>query len=482
MKFVFTLSIFILLSTLVFSQASSNTLSDSTEVNNLNIRGYDHRLIDADQSILYATKALSLAKKINYTNGIAESYRIIGIGKSYLDQNEQAIENYLNALNYFKQSRNKEGEAKVYNNIGNLYMDVDFDKSLEYLDQSLKLATELKLDPLLASLYGNIGNIYQRKKNYNQALASYEKSVTLFKKLNIPTGITQALQNMGVAYFKINRIDKAEDYLKQAIQKAKENDLNNTIARTNTTLALVYIAKQQYKEAEAAIQEGITYAKIVKDPRLEYDYTYTSYQLEFKRKNFQKALAYLKQVYTQDSITYANNVSDKISLTEVQHRQQEKQRENELTIAKQRYTQTLFWASTIVACLAFIVIFLLNRSVKKSARSNKQLTLLNEEVSKQKEDLDRINQTLEEIIDDRTRDLQIKNKKLSEYSSHLSHQIRGPVATLKGLMILEKDKLIEQEEFVMQLRRCIYDIDDKIININETLNNNEKKSLKAKEA
>ena len=134
-------------------------------------------------------------------------------------------------------------------------------------------------------------------------------------------------------------------------------------------------------------------------------------------------------------------------------------------------------ASSAVAALAFFAIFLLIRNNRKSAKTNKQLVQLNQEVFQQKEDLNRINHSLEEIIDERTKDLKIKNNKLSEYSSHLSHQIRSPVATIKGLLILETDKLIDQEEFIEQLQVCVQDIDNKIMNINETLNNDEKHSL-----
>jgi signal transduction histidine kinase len=181
--------------------------------------------------------------------------------------------------------------------------------------------------------------------------------------------------------------------------------------------------------------------------------------------------------YKQDSLKYVSNVTDKISLLESQHNQLEKQKESELIIARQRYTQTLFLASSIVALLAFFVIFLLIKNMKKTQLTNNELTRLNQEISTQKDDLDRTNQNLEEIIEDRTKDLKIKNKKLSEYSSHLSHQIRSPVATLKGLMLLENDNLIDQGEFVEQMAKCINDLDDKIMNINENLNNPTKSSL-----
>lgn len=454
-----------------------NGSEDTSKVIELNNLGFKNRLIDPEQTIKYAIKALSLAKSLKYTNGIAEAYRVNGVGKYYLNQNEAAIENYLTALTYFKQSKNLEGEAKVYNNIGNLYREIDYEKALENFEKSLKLAQKLEIKDLIAGLYLNMGTIYLRKEEYDPALSYYDKSLLMFTKLDNTIGITQSLQNLGLIYFNLNQLDKSEDYLIEARKKAKENELNNSIASINLTLSSVYISQEKFEDAEKTIFEGASFAKLAKSPKLDYDYILTSYELEYKRKNYERALYYLQRVYKQDSITYKSNVSDKISLLEAQHRQLEKQRENELTIARQRYTQILFWASSIVAILAFIVIFLLVKNVRKSAVTNKELTRLNQKVSKQKDDLDRANHHLEEIIDLRTRDLKIKNNKLSEYSSHLSHQIRSPVATLKGLMLLEKDALIDKEEFVAQMRSCIHDLDDKIININENLNDPNKSSL-----
>lgn len=454
-----------------------NVSEDTSKVIELNNLGFKNRLTDPEQTIKYANKALSLAKSLKYTDGIAEAYRVNGVGKYYLNQNNAAIENYLTALTYFKQSKNLEGEAKVYNNIGNLYSEIDYEKALENFIKSLSLAQKLDIKDLIAGLYLNIGTACLRKKNYNKALTYYEKSLLMFTKLNNTIGLTQSLQNLGLIYFNLNQLDKAAGFLIEARKKAKENELNNSIASINLTLSSIYISQEKFEDAEKTIKEGASFAKLVKSPKLDYDYVLTSYELEYKRKNYERALYYLQRVYKHDSITYKSNVSDKISLLEAQHRQLEKQRENELIIARQRYTQVLFWASSIVALLALIVIFLLLKSVRKSAITNKELTRLNQKVSKQKDNLDRANHHLEEIIDLRTKDLKIKNNKLSEYSSHLSHQIRSPVATLKGLMLLEKDDLIGKEEFVAQIGTCIHDLDDKIININENLNDPNKSSL-----
>ncbi|SDL81325.1 Tetratricopeptide repeat-containing protein [Daejeonella rubra] len=458
------------------SNKITNT-TDTSEIIELNNNAFKSRLINPNITITNAKKALQLSFKLNYINGIAESYRVIGVGNSYKNSIDISIENYLNALSYFKKSKNLEGEAKVYNNIGNLYRDLDLKKSLESFNKSLKIAEKLKNKNLLAGLYLNIGTANQQSKNYTKALSDYQKSLSMFITLNNKLGIIQSNQNMGVLYLNLGDYQKAEKHLSDALKNAKEEKLNNSIAAVNLTLSSIHIAQSRFSKAEKTINEGLLYAKLLKDTKLEYNFTIVSYELENKRKNYFQALNYLQKAYKQDSAKYANNISEKISLLETQHIQLEKQKENELTIAKQKNTQILFWASSAIAAMAFLVIFLLIKNVRKSANTNKVLTRLNLEISKQKDDLDRANQNLEEIIDDRTKDLKVKNKKLSEYSSHLSHQIRSPVATLKGLMFLEKDNLIEKDEFVEQLGYCINDLDDKIININENLNNPGKSGL-----
>ncbi len=459
------------------SYANIKNISDTTQVNQLNSQAFRSRLIDPDITISKANKALKIAVKINYTNGIAESYRVIGVGNSYKNSIDIAIENYLNALSYFKKNKNLEGEAKVYNNIGNLYRDIDYTKSLENFEKSLKIATKLNIKDLIAGLKLNIGTAYQQRKNYSKALSYYLESLSMFESLNNKIGIIQSHQNLGVLYLNLRDFKSAEVHLTDALKKSKEEKLNNSIAAINLTLSSVHIAQSKFEEAEKTITEGLKYAELLQDSKLVRNYTLTSFELESKRKNYFMALTLLRKAYREDSAKYVNNISDKISLLESQHVQLEKQKENELTIARQKNTQLFLWASIWIAIMAFFVIYLLIKIVRKSAVNNRELSRLNHEISKQKDDLDMINQNLEEIIEARTKDIKIKNKKLSEYSSHLSHQIRSPVATLKGLMLLEKDELIEKDQLVEQIGLCLHDLDDKIKNINEDLNNPNKSSL-----
>lgn len=480
----YLLFLYLLISTSLSAFQKDNSLTgtkkDTTTVNEYNKLGYMARLTDPEQTITYAIRAKTLANQLNFINGEAEANRIQGIGNSYLNQRDSALSYYLIALELFKKSKNELGEAKVSNNIGNLWIDIDYDRALNYYKNALIIAQKYKLKDLIAGSYLNVGNAFYRKKNYNVALKNYEKSSSLFNEINNPIGITQSLQNRGVIYYSLNQFDEAESLLLTANAKAKEFELNSSVSSINLNLTSIYIAKSDFEKAEQFLKEGLAFAKLVKNDKIVYDFNYSYYELEKKRKNFDKALFYLKEVHDQDSVNYKKNISSNINLIQETLKQQQQQKEDQLIIERQKLSTTLFIASAIVAALAFFVIVLLIRINKKSKESNKELTSLNEEVSIQKQNVDRINHKLEEIITERTKDLIYKNQKLSEYSSHLSHQIRGPIATLKGLVMLIEGDMVKSEDVVPQIKKCVDEIDAQIMDINEALHDPTRSHLNSK--
>ncbi|MDB5122130.1 MAG: hypothetical protein JWP94_259 [Mucilaginibacter sp.] len=447
---------------------------DTAEVIKLTKHGFLMRLTDPEQTVSNASKALAIAQKIDYKAGIAESYRVMGIGNYYLDNSIKAIDNYLTALNYFTQLKDLQGEGRVYNNIGNLYRYIDYDLSLEYFQKALVIARKLSAKDLEAGLYLNIGTVYYHKKSYYQALNYYDKSATMFATLKDSVNLVQCTQNKGVMYYNLKQYSLAEKLLLEANKRAKELDLNEPVASIDLTLADLYIDQGKYNEAEKAITEGITFAIIVKSEKMQDDFKLTSYTLALKRKNYESALRYLQDIHKKDSAIYMKSNSTQINVKLEEVNQRAKTRENE---QRQAYDRVKFWAVAIVAGLLSILVGLLISNVKRKTTTNAQLTSLNAEVSRQKDNLDRINHHLEEIIDERTQDLQTKNKKLSEYSSYLSHQIRGPIATLKGLLNLEKEGLVDQQECIRMMNKSVTDIDDKIIEMSEMLHDPGKASI-----
>lgn len=459
--------IFILVSVTVYaSNVKEVTQKDTSEVIALNKNGYDNRLTNPKETVNDANRALQMALKLDYKRGIAEAYRIQGIGEYYLNRPDSALNRYFDALNQFDKINDARGMAKVYNNIGNLYQLVDYEKALEYFKQAEVIAEKYHDTSLIASLYLNMGNIYNRKTMYNRALEYYTKSYNLFTKLNNAVNLVQCLEDMGVIYYYQRNYPKAKELLLEAHARAKSMDMNSSLAAMNMTLTDIYTDESNFAEAEKYMAEGKYYSELINNAKDIYDYKHYAYELEKKRKNYEKALNYLIDIYKSDSSGYKSNVSTRLTLL-----QNEQIRSLNAFSAhkKEEISRIIFWFVTVTAGLLVVFIILLVGNVKRKATTNAQLHDLNGEISRQKDNLDRINHHLEEIIDERTKDLQIKNKKLSEYSSYLSHQIRGPIATLKGLMNLEKESLIDKEECITMMDKCVSEIDEKIVEMSDML-------------
>ncbi|MBW4889931.1 tetratricopeptide repeat protein [Mucilaginibacter sp. HMF5004] len=463
-----------LLLTFISVKAAPIMGNDTNEVKKINRQAFDNRLTNPKQTIIQARKALALAEKLEFSKGVAEANRELGIGYYYINQPDSAIQYYLTAKKFYDDTHDLKGQSRVLNNIGNLYRETDYDQAIVYFKEALNVAKALKDDDLVATCYLNLGTAYLKKKSYTIALDDYKQSYDLFTKTKNDVLIIQCLQNLGVIYYEKHELDTAKALLLQANQRAIERDLNSTVAGTNITLVRIFLAQGQFEQAKQYYNQGQTYVDILKTDRMQHDYKFLRYEMLFKLKDYKGALENLRDIYKQDSTSYIQNESVRLTLREAGYKQNEQDQKNLQIIAQQKYSRTLFIASSIVAALLAVVIFLLVNNVNRKAKINKHLTELNEQISEQKENLNQINHHLEEIIDERTKDLQVKNKKLADYSLHLSHQIRGPIATLKGLLNLERDKLIEQEECIKLMNKCVSDIDENIIDMSGMLHESSK--------
>ena len=464
---------FLLLFSYVPNKASEAvTGSEGVKLKEIDIalkHAFYNRMTDPQQTVIQGKRVLARAEQINYAEGMAEANRVIGIGYYYMNKADTAIDFYLVALSIYKEAKNQIGQAKVLNNIGNLYLTGDYDQALNYYSEALNIALKVKDDNLIGTSYLNVGNIYYRKKNFYKALQYYDQCSKLFSKVKDTINMIQCLQNTGVVYYRLRNMAEAKELLLQAHEQARVNDLNTTLARIDLTLTSIFITGKDFANAEKYWQEGLDYSELVKNPKLVEDYKYTRYELLMNKADYKDAVYTLREIYQHDSVEYKNNSTIKLTFADKQYKQLEREHENEATIERQKYNMKMFWASTIVACLLLVVIVLLVNNVNRKAQTNARLTELNTKISEQKEHLNRVNQHLEDIIDERTKDLRNKNKKLSDYSSHLSHQIRGPIATLKGLLNLEKDDLIDPVECIKLMNKCVGEIDDNIIDMSSTL-------------
>ncbi len=396
------------------------TKTDTAKVNVYNHLAFEFKESHVDSSFYYASKAVSLARKIQYTNGLANglvnqgniaiisgdyimakknftqaitlfqnllkndeknknfknglarSFASLGVIFSQESNYYAALENYQKALQLYLETNQKNSLSKAYNNIGVVYKSQGNNlKALEYFQKALKIQEQTGEQTVSVTLT-NIGVIYFEQNNSAKALQYYNKAEKFFKTINNLRG--QALLNnyFGDYYQKQNDSEKAIAYYNKALTmyESIQNKFGASLALYN--LGQLYRDQKKYAEAMTYAQKSLAYAKEIG----VLDQTYHSEKLVSELygylNNPSASLEHYKNyIVARDSITNQEN-NKKFVQAEMNFEYQKKA----ALLAEQNKRQTQFTIFSILGAILFIgLIFLIynRRQVKRRLTLQKEV-------------------------------------------------------------------------------------------------------------
>ena len=125
----------------------------------------------------------------------------------------------------------------------------DFEKGLSYGANSLELARKLIFKKGIANAHHNIGNIYDDKDNYPDALKNYFASLKIREEIGDKKGISASYGSIGIVYKEQGDYPKALEYYFKALKLFEELGDKNTIAKTLGNIGIVYRNQEDYLKA-----------------------------------------------------------------------------------------------------------------------------------------------------------------------------------------------------------------------------------------
>ncbi len=302
------------------------------------------------QGIVFNNQALDLAGKLNYKNGIAQSYSFIGY--TAIDT-KTAIKYYYKALEIYEEINNVIGITSFYNNMGLVYKkSKNFDIALNYFFKALKIKQENNINnPEIT--YSNIANCYYELKFYDESLKYHRKSLEeclkkndnaragyeytnianiLFDNLQYDDALecienAELLNNTinhkslsGIIYYNKGRIfhslgylDSAAEMLKNGLELIKNTEHYSSKLKILHELVIVYQKKNEFKTAlEFSLEyinekEIVTSQEIGSEVKSYIDVTeYEKYQHEISKRESE-----IKKVKTIGD--FAFGISEKLN-------------------------------------------------------------------------------------------------------------------------------------------------------------------------
>ena len=131
--------------------------------------------------------------------------------------------------------------AKAFNAAGYLAMTAgDFAEAHRCYAECLALHEKTGDRLGLAIVSSNLGSIASQEKNYEDAIAYFERSITIYREQAAETRLATVLSNSGALLIEIKKIEGAKAYLIEALTLQKKYDDSLSAANTLHNLAQAY--------------------------------------------------------------------------------------------------------------------------------------------------------------------------------------------------------------------------------------------------
>jgi len=375
-------------------------------------QGYDQIGNMAD-AIANFNEGFKVAEQYNNLADIAQLKLNLGVSYADIGNEKLAIEYYKSAEYYFQMLNDSIGLCKSYVDLSDAFYQVNNpDSSLYYIKKGLKISVKIS-NYWLGYLYTNSAEAYYRKKDFERAKANALQSMNIAEKLSDLYILSDDYLVLAKVDLALDNVTDAEMYVNKAYNIAKQTNIKENLIDAYDLLSQVFEKQHKYEEALKYKTLYIT----VKDSVQSAINNNILQAYEYEKRD--EELAVIK--------------ADKL------------QKDAEL---KKQYVISAFILGTLllVICISGYIFY----SRNKLRHANRVIERAYEEVNNQQKEIIKQNQELiwnnEQIKNQADHIEQLSNVK-DRLFTIISHDLRSPLATLKGILNLLASGTISIERF-----------------------------------
>ncbi len=223
-------------------------------------------------------------------------------------QAQISITQLIDSLAFVSESSQK---SVLSNRIAKELKDIDWERTLHYLEYSEKEAGKSGSYKTLANFYITAADIYYEKDVLDVALNYYQKAYEIYKQNNDIQQIFKLENDLAIIYARLNNKDKALYYFKKVYNfQAKQQD-SIYLAQILNNIGTLYIEKN-IDSSEIFYLKALKIAKKLQDTKLNA-YLYTNLgRVYFKKNEHLKAKKYFAKAINLTEKDLENDVKSMI--------------------------------------------------------------------------------------------------------------------------------------------------------------------------
>lgn len=177
----------------------------------------------------------------------------------------------LDSLNLANQPQAK---AKLAQRIALSLANINWERTITYLDLAEEEAKKGDTKDLLAETYKTAGKIYSSKEVLDVALDYYLKAYDLYQQLGNNNEASKLENNLAIIYARLNNKDEALMYFKKVYQHQAKNNDSLRLAQIFNNIGTLYLEKN-LDSCISYYQKSLQITQILKDTTL-FNYLYTN--------------------------------------------------------------------------------------------------------------------------------------------------------------------------------------------------------------
>jgi len=340
---------------------------------------------DFKKAMIYAEKAKTNASNSGMDRELALSLRIMGMIYAELSNYDKSSECFFKGLKIFEKLNDKQGISKMLGDIGSVnYSQENFEKALKYYFKSLNISKEINYKEGIARGLNNIAAVFETMKKYDKAAEYFKNAVRINHTLGNKRSEGINLMNLGNINYKLGNNDSALIFFNKALNLFTQIESKFLLASCRINLAKFFLNTANYNKslnyAFVALNDGKKYGfkQIIRDAAQIIQMIYV------EQGNKEKAYDYLALQYKMnDSLMLMENKA-KLAKLELQYNFDKEEEMNRLM--QSRHNRLVFMLISGLLLFLFIIIFVLIKIKQRAKKAlNEQQRLKNELEVKNKE-------------------------------------------------------------------------------------------------
>jgi DNA-binding SARP family transcriptional activator/Tfp pilus assembly protein PilF len=167
--------------------------------------------------------ALAAAQRLDDTLALAHTHHLLGHAQLQMNDYEAAEPNFRQALDLFRELRDRANEAVVLNGLGIMLEKQErFPEALAVLLDALRMLKAAGHWWTQATLENGVGWLYAHLGQYDDALNHCQRSLSLHRESGHRGGAADALDSLGYVYLHLGDLAQAQAHYRQAIDAYRE--------------------------------------------------------------------------------------------------------------------------------------------------------------------------------------------------------------------------------------------------------------------